>query len=461
MDLFDVINNTCDRLLQIMILIAAILIIGRLTIMYYKSDNYKNRPKLKQLRKDSKEKANGILFGKYGIFNKIIYSPTNAEGHIFVGGGSGLGKTSAILIPTIRSWLGTVFCIDISGDIESNCDVENKIVYTPSNPKSTPYNIFGPIDGLAEQDDKNEKLEQLALLLMPEEEKANDASKFFTTEGRKILTASFIAFYHKGMDFVEICEKVFSSSWKSLFSEIDETKNQKAIQYINSFVGASEQNTSGCKQAADAAIKLFATNERVKNTIRRPMYQNIAYEPTRLEKYNVFVNVEDSKLELYAPLLNIITSQTLEYLSDRKIKNDSKTILLCLDEFASLGKLEITSALRKLRKKLCRIMLLTQSMADIDLIYGRNERMAMMNNFRFKAILGADDTDTQEYFAKLIGRVENRRESVIRSENGTSYTESPIKEYAVDPETLGRLGKELILLYPDGWVKLRKNFYYQ
>ncbi|MFR6498244.1 MAG: TraM recognition domain-containing protein [Coprococcus comes] len=44
------------------------------------------------------------------------------------------------------------------------------------------------------------------------------------------------------------------------------------------------------------------------------------------------------------------------------------------------------------------MMMITQSMADIDLIYGKPEREAMMNNFAYKVVLGVSDTETQEYF---------------------------------------------------------------
>lgn len=104
--------------------------------------------------------------------------------------------------------------------------------------------------------------------MMPDNDDFSDASQFYNTEGRKILTASFIAFYFAGYDFIDICKMVFQSSWKDLFSRIDETKNRDAIQYINSFEGASEQNTSGCKQACDAVIKLFATNETIQKKYR-------------------------------------------------------------------------------------------------------------------------------------------------------------------------------------------------
>lgn len=404
------------------------------------------------------QKATGILFGKK--HGRLLCSPTNQEGHIAIFGGSGLGKTSALLIPTLRGWTGTSFVIDISGDICNNVKKNNKLVYAPSNPKSTPYNIFSVIDQLNSIEDKNEALEQFAFLLMPDSNTMTDTSRFFQTEGRKILTASLIAFYHQQLDFIEICEKIVFSSWKELFTNIDDTNNQKAIQYINSFHGASEQNTAGCKQACDSVLKLFATDEKIKKTIRRPIKDELSFTPEMLERWNVFIVIDDSKLNLYAPLLRIITAQSLEYFSNRSNYNHN-SILFCLDEFASLGKMEITDALRKLRKKNIRIMMLTQSMADIDLIYGREERMAMMNNYCFKVILGASDTDTQEYFAKLIGYVNKKKKSTSRSSKSTTHTVSEVKEYAIEPSDLSRLRDSLILLHPDGYTILKKNFYFK
>ena len=123
--------------------------------------------------------------------------------------------------------------------------------------------------------------------------------------------------------------------------------------------------------------------------------------------------------------------------------------------------MEITGALRKLRKKHVRIMMLTQSMADIDLIYGKDERMAMMNNFRFKVVLGADDTETQEYFAKLIGYKKVKKYSVSTNATQITHNESEAREFCIEPAELARLKNHLVLLHPDGYVKLRKNFFYK
>lgn len=417
-----------------------------------------NKERRSILKRSSLKKAHGILFGKQK--GKIVYSPTNSEGHIAVFGGSGLGKTSAILIPTLQSWTGTSFVIDISGDICKNISDPNKLVYEPANVHTTPYNIFGAIDSLHTESERTQALEELAYLLMPEEPNMNETSLFFLREGRKILTASLIAFYAQGMDFIPICELIVTSNWRELFEEVDKTGNPKASAYITSFEGANEVTTAGCKQSCDGALKLFALNDIVKQTIRRPSKKERAFSPEILENQSVYILIEDSKLELYAPLLHIITAQTLEFLSNRAPESEN-TILLALDEFASLGKLNITPALRKLRKKHVRIMMLTQSMADLDLIYGHAERSAMMNNYSYKAVLGANDTETQEYFAKLIGYKNITKNSTSKNGKHITYTTSETKDFAIEPSALAHLKNELILLHPDGFTKLKKHFYYK
>lgn len=459
-EIFDLI----DKLSIPLIIFAVVLVVFALSADKLRTLKKK---KLKDLKKAPAAKAHGVIFGKLG--RKVIYSPANAEGSIGVFSASGTGKTSAVGIPTLRSWTGTSYTIDISGDICKNCpNMPNKLIYEPEDPDTTPYNIFGAIDDIEAQEDRNEALEQLAFLLMPEAPNMNENAKYFLTNGRKILTASLIAFYNAGMDFIAICEKVVGSSYQELFRAIDETQTEEAIMYINSFVGASEQNTAGCKQSCDDALKLFATNGKIKKSVRRPKKGEKAVEGKLIEKHNIFIIVDDPKLDLYSPLLNIITSQQMQYISNRRVKDNSKNILLFLDEYASL-KIDaetILEALRKYRKRKCRVMIMTQNLADLDLLYGHETTRALMANLRFKVLLGGlGETESQKYFAELIGYKETTKHSTSSNSNQTTHTESEAKEWVIEPADLDRQGKDTAILIasnePNGYIKLKKNYYFK
>lgn len=422
---------------------------------------------LRELKKGTKKKAHGVIFGKKG--RKLIYSPENAEGHIGVFSASGTGKTSAVGIPTLRSWRGTSYTIDISGDICKNCpDMPHKLIYAPENPETVPYNVFGAIDDLSNPEDKNEALEQLAFLLMPEAPNMNDNARFFLVNGRKILTASLIAFYGVGMDFIEIAEKMVGNSWQELFKAIDQTENREAIMYINGFEGASEQNNAGCKQSCDDALKLFATNGKIKRSIRRPATGEKSVEPKRIEKNNIFVVVGEDKLALYAPLMNILTSQIMQYIGTRQVKQNSPTILLFLDEYGSL-KLDaelVLDGVRRFRKRKCRIMALMQNTVDMNILYGDDTTRAILSNFRFKVLLGGlGEPESQKYFAELIGYKETTKHSTSSNSNQTTHTESEAKEWVIEPADLDRQGKDTAILIasnePNGYIKLKKNYYFK
>lgn len=411
-----------------------------------------------KVKGSSKRKASGVIFGK--SHGKYICSPEQEEGHIFVNGPSGTGKTSALLIPTLRHWHGTSFTVDISGDISRNVEMENKLEFAPGEELTPPYDIFYLVNQVESAAEKYELLEQLAFQLMPDVPRNDSVGKFFLEEGRKLLTAALIVYYEDGAGFIEICKLIASTNVQVLLEDIVRYDNDVANRYISGFLGANEKNTAGCKQCVDTHIKLFSTNHSVMHALRSPKKRELSINPKLVETHNLFVRIEDNKLELYAPLLSIIVAQMMEYFSNRS--NYAKaSILFCLDEFASFGKLNITPALRKLRKKKVRIMVLTQSLADIDLIYGKEERSSMMNNFSYKVVLGAMDTDTQDYFSKLIGQEETVKLSVQKGNTGTSTTQ--VKEFrpSVRPEELAHLGKHLILISPNGWQKIRKNFYFR
>ena len=218
--------------------------------------------KKSDIRYKPKSQARGIVFGKR--LGLRAYSPEQDEGHILVLGPSGTGKTSALLIPTLRSWQGTALVVDISGDIAANVNTANKIVFDPTSENCVPYDVFSSINAVDDDTERQERLEQLAYLLLPDKANDSEAGIFFAKNGRKMITAALICYYGMGWGFIKICEHFLGNDWRSLLNDIAKQQNPIANMFISSFAGASEQNTAGCKQAADDALKLFATNEKIK-----------------------------------------------------------------------------------------------------------------------------------------------------------------------------------------------------
>lgn len=83
-----------------------------------------------------------------GMSSEIGYSsyigiPQNIEGNIAVVGGNGSHKSTGLAMPTLRTWRGAIFAIDVKGELSEFYDQLYKnglvtrpyVIFDPSNPE--------------------------------------------------------------------------------------------------------------------------------------------------------------------------------------------------------------------------------------------------------------------------------------------------------------------------------------
>ena len=428
--------------------------IGVLFTLQHKKMSESPQKKLKKANLKLSSTPQGVVFGK--LKKKYVCSPAFAEGHIFVGGGSGLGKSSALLIPTLNAFSseGNFFSIDICGDLAKNVECESCVRFEVGE-TTEKYNVFYNVDRFPQR--KLELIQKIAFSLLPEQTNLNEAGQYYLNNGRNILTASLLAYYDKGYDFIQCCENIYySGDYRHLFADIDKCNNQYSSNAISRYLTENEKNVGGCYSKCVEAIELFATNERVKASLGRAN----SFSPATLEEKSIFLCIDDNDLEIFSNLVNLMVTQTFEFLFNR---NGKKTILVALDEIASFGKLnQLDASLRKLRKKNVRIMAITQSLPDLDLIYGETMRNSMLNNFAFKCVLSADDSTTQKFWSELVGYEFRNRSSITTSRfANATHTETENRELIIEPASLSNLESELLLIFRGGHAKLQKNYYFK
>ena len=224
-----------------------------------------------------------------------------------------------------------------------------------------------------------------------------------------------------------------------------------------------EKNIAGAKSTLDENIKLFADYSKVERVLRRPSSADEPYlAPSDLESSHIFLVVPDKKQEFYSLFCNIVVTQMLDYIGQRPYdRSRDKRILLALDEFASLRHLEILGPMRKFRKNGANICILTQSLADIDLEYSRDERKVILDNCTYTVVLSGNDPETRTYFSDLVGKEDHRKISTTTGSRTDSTSTSLQEGYAIHPNTWKSLGEQLVVIHRTGYLKLRKNFYFK
>jgi type IV secretion system protein VirD4 len=142
-------------------------------------------------------------------------------------------------------------------------------------------------------------------------------------------------------------------------------------------------------------------------------------------------------------------------------------ILFLLDEFPRLGKIEgITDGLATLRGKNITMCVIVQSLAQLDLMYGKEARQVIADNCQYKAVLNATDAETQEYFSRIVGTYERLKISTNQHYNPRDFFSSygrhttTEEKRKIKPEHFATLSN-IALFTPFGFMRVEKTPYYK
>jgi len=334
----------------------------------------------------------GIVFGKMG--RKLITKPPKVEGHSLIVGGTGTGKSRGIVIPSLLMWQGSAIVMDIKGEL-SKITAERRAKYGKVyifNPEGEgacydPVRICSTVD----------QAQDLARTLIPLPEKGEP---FWSQSAQAILSAFVYEGAVKGYKLTDIAERLCTSPITELVEhcrnhEIREVKILASITY-----DLPEKTLGGVMGELKSKLITIATDPNIRRATQRA-----DWTPETLEQgATIYLRVSEHLLDQYKDLWTVIISQILKHLSKREERKDPP-ILIALDEMPRLSKINgLTNALATLRSRNVHIMGVIQSMAQLDTIYGRENRKVIADNCRFKLVLSATDPETQKYFSDLAGQ---------------------------------------------------------
>lgn len=416
----------------------------------------------------------------------------NKDGHILVVGGSQTGKSSCIAIPTLSTWKGPIFAIDIKGEL---FEAWNK--YTRDHDRPAKCFEFTAEEGALHYDpfyrlregDPNDLVQnarELAQAIIPVPSTVQDP--FWSQAAQNILTGLFL--YVCGLcaydestgqtvygSFNMAMEMLQSMPVWELIHEIGESDNILAKMHISQYqkieYPAENKMLAGIGAELSNRVMTFATDSRIRAAFTTGDHM-LRWED--LEHTTVFLRIPEDKLDQWDRAITLMLTQLIRTLERRPDQyspegkeNNLPPLLLLLDEFPRLGKIEvIQNALSTLRSKGVTICLIVQSIAQFDKTYGQAVRKIILDNCSYKAILGVMDPENQRMFSDMIGTTLREQYSVTQainqnisspSQKGTIHA-SFSREYEVFPHELSTLN-DILLLSPNGFCRVKKQPYYQ
>lgn len=415
----------------------------------------------------------GIVMGLPDHGCGYVGLPYGAEGNLMVIGGNGSGKSSGVAMPTLETWSGPICATDVKGELSARyAELYRRglvsrpyIVANPMDPAGPSYDPLWWLTKDAEENLVHNAL-QMAAILLPISPGGKD--KFWDSSEQAVFAAMAIYSVRCGLSFSEMTAYMLSQPLSELCEELWKNGDSTVRALLGKMQAMKEETVACIERGLRNRLMGSAADPRISHFLRGRRETGNWFSWDDLEQYNIFLCIPPDKLETWGWAVNLMYAQLIHHLEGRPEKFSplgklAPQILVLLDELPRFGRLDpIANALATLRSKKVNFCLIVQSVAQLDVMYGKLTREVIFDNCQNKLILGAGDAETQQYLSRLIGsgmQLQNSL-SVNMDDEGKrteaiSVSTGEIRDFLVQPHTLAAM-EHAVLLTPQGACRVEK-----
>lgn len=381
---------------------------------------------------------NGFTIGQtHGRYVRIPNDPQNIL-HTLVIGSPGSWKSTTLLNPLIYNFQFvkpeekmTVFAIDVKPELQ-----RKSIAYDPTgknvrviNPASNDSMYFGwdAYYGLTKSstDDEVEERADLIARSLINCKEGSDNEIFYNT-ARNLMVAFLIYGFYSEKMFLDSMLQLMSMPMRDLIAEIltDKEMIQKhpklrlILQSYDSTDGKNEM-LKDAENTMHEKLRIFGIRS-VQYMLRDNPKKTSPKDLT--DGISIFLSLPDHLLKQYAPLFNMMTQQVLNYLGSipewERADRDVPLIWILIDEFGSIGHMDIEGALARLRSRKVCIWLCCQGLSQLDDTYGQNGRRSIVTDCEATLIFSSKDDVANKFFSEISGQYQETK--ISKQRNGMS-----------------------------------------
>lgn len=384
-------------------------------------------------------KPSGFTIGKKGIrYVRFPIDPRNII-HTLVIGSPGSMKSTTLLNALIYNFncapekeKMTVFAVDVKPELQ-----RKSVIYDPErgdvkvvDPSSTSPVFYGwdayyGLDPKTSTDDQLEERADLIARSLISCREGSDNSIFYST-AQNLMVAFLIYGFFTGKGFLESILQLMSVPMQDLVASIlsddkmctAHPKLRLILQAYDSGEGSNEM-LKDTEATMHEKLRIFSVSS-VQYMLRDNMKKASPQDLT--EGTSIFLSLPDSLLRQYAPLINLITQQTINFLGSipewERSEKDVPVIWLLVDEFGSIGHMDVEGALARFRSRKICIWLCVQGLSQLDDTYGQYGRRSIVTDCECNLIFSSKDDVANKFFSDISGQYRETKISTHR--NGIS-----------------------------------------
>ncbi len=408
----------------------------------------------------------GIIIGKRGG-KFLLFNGAEQGKNVILSASPGSGKTQGLMIPNCLNWPGSLVALDMKGECyertggfrQSMGQEVYQLNFLARDCHTHQYDPFAYVS-----EDKNFRvadIEKIARYLCPD---PSHGDTFWAVGAREMFRAIALFLFESGqrctlgaiLDVAEIPEGIQKFA-KRMVKEAQEGKIALDPATVRDFatIGNRAENThSGVKDQLTNALA------PLKNPIVRFATSANTFDVRELRNkpISIYLTVARPDLPSLRPIINLFFQHLVdlnslqEYGKNPAHKNE---VLLAMDEFAQIGKLEaIFHGITYFRSFGFRMLAIVQSVSQLRETYSVESAKTFLESFDCSIFYtpAARDSQTPKELSDLLGKetVKAKSQSKRRGfdTNNDSETHSQQGRALMMPQEISRmpLSKQIVLI---------------
>ena len=334
----------------------------------------------------------------------------NSYQNALIIGGTGVGKSSVVLVPSLFSMQGSFIINDPSSELFSKSagflaqkGYDIKVLNFTKPESSSGYN---PI----ERANDSSSIQKVASLLVENALGGKTKDPFWNTQAVSLIS-SLIAIlktqpeeYQNLFNVRQLLNKMSggtetASSVDSLFSQF---ADEVLFAEYKSFIKMDDKVTSSVIATCKSALQIF-NDEAVSKVCS---FDNIDFQDFRNRPTALFIQNSTADQKYYSVITSLFFEQFFSYIFSRFPTATEQDIFLLIDEASSLRLPTLPLACANVRKHRAGIKILCQDYAQIVHQYGKQEADGIKSNCFAKMYFTGQSLETCKELSELMGKYE-------------------------------------------------------
>jgi len=323
-------------------------------------------------------------------------------------GGTGTGKSSVVLVPSLYTMRSSFIVHDPSGELLSKSggylqhrEYDVKVLNFANPSVSAGYNPLARAQNASD-------IQKVASLLIKNSLGAEPKDPFWNTLATTLLSM-----------LITILKKQGDEQYINLFNvrqllnqmggnpqAIDALFSRHADEILfseyKSFITYDSKVVSGVIATCKAALQIFSDEAVARVT----SFDTLNFQDFRDNPVALFIQNSVADQKYYSVLTSLFFEQFFSYILGRFPKEGEQDIFLLIDEASSLNLPTLPLAVANVRKHRAGVMLLLQDFAQLTHLYGKHHADAIKSNCFAKMYFTGQSLETTKELEATLGRYE-------------------------------------------------------